>query len=85
MSHPDTYTRLQNEVDKFFPQGEDPMDPAKHVHMPYLNAVMCAFFLSVYLKNVNELTWNRNETLRLLPPVPSGSQRASAQGGAIGP
>lgn len=62
LSHPQTYYRLQAEVDSFFPPGEDLLSTAHHPHMSYLNAVI-------------------NETLRLFPPVLSGSQRGVPRGG----
>ena len=38
--HPQYYKRLQAEVDKFYPPGEDSLDPKHHTRMPYLEAVM---------------------------------------------
>jgi cytochrome P450 len=32
--------RLRNEVDAYFPQGEEPSEFARMVNMPYLNACM---------------------------------------------
>ncbi|KZP24070.1 high nitrogen upregulated cytochrome P450 monooxygenase 2 [Athelia psychrophila] len=61
MCNPTIYRRLQDEIDSVFPPGENALDPSKHVHMNYLNAVI-------------------NETLRLLPPVLSGSQRRVERG-----
>ncbi|KZP10113.1 cytochrome P450 [Athelia psychrophila] len=61
MCNPDIYRRLQDEIDKVFPPGENALNPSKHIHMNYLNAII-------------------NETLRLLPPVLSGSQRVVARG-----
>ena len=43
MSNPDTYTRLQEEVDKFYPAGEDSLDPKHYSEMSYLEAVMSVF------------------------------------------
>ena len=41
LRHPDIFKRLQAEVDKFYPPGEDSLD-AKHIKdMHYLEAVMC--------------------------------------------
>ncbi|KAM5536735.1 hypothetical protein V8D89_009574 [Ganoderma adspersum] len=56
LAHPDVYARLQAEIDKFYPAGENALDPKHHRDMPYLTAVI-------------------NETLRIFPPVPGGSQR----------
>ncbi|KZP24238.1 cytochrome P450 [Athelia psychrophila] len=61
MCNPTIYRRLQDEIDSVFPPGENALDPSKHIHMDYLNAVI-------------------NETLRLLPPVLSGSQRVVERG-----
>ncbi|EGN99144.1 hypothetical protein SERLA73DRAFT_181973 [Serpula lacrymans var. lacrymans S7.3] len=69
MKNPTVYYRLQAEIDKYFPVGENALDTTDHPYMSYLNAVI-------------------NETLRLFPPVLSGSQRAAARGSggrAIGP
>lgn len=35
--------RLRNEVDAYFPQGEEPSEFARMVNMPYLNAYMWVF------------------------------------------
>ena len=40
LTHPDAYTRLKAEVDKFYPSGEDVYDPKHHRDMHFLNAVM---------------------------------------------
>lgn len=40
LSNPQTYLRLQAEVDRFFPPGEDILSTVHHPHMSYLNAVM---------------------------------------------
>ena len=37
---PATFTRLQNEVDVYFPGGEEPSDLTRMANMPYLNACM---------------------------------------------
>ncbi|OJT10336.1 Cytochrome P450 67 [Trametes pubescens] len=34
------YERLQAEVDRYFPLGEDPLDTKHHASMPFLNAVI---------------------------------------------
>ncbi len=40
LAYPDAYKRLQAEVDKFYPQGENVFDMKYHREMPYLQAVM---------------------------------------------
>ncbi|THH32435.1 hypothetical protein EUX98_g1784 [Antrodiella citrinella] len=62
--HPDVYKELQEEVDKFYPLGENALDSAFHSKMTFLEAVI-------------------NETLRLYPVVPSGSQRFTSEGVTI--
>ncbi|OJA16411.1 hypothetical protein AZE42_05499 [Rhizopogon vesiculosus] len=66
LSNPQTYRRLQAEVDRFFPPGEDLLSTVHHPHMSYLDAVMQV---------------HHNETLRLFPPVLSGSQRGTPRDG----
>ncbi|KAH7884698.1 cytochrome P450 [Phlebopus sp. FC_14] len=61
LRNPIAYRRLQVEVDKYYPPGEDALSTAHHSQMNYLNAVI-------------------NETLRLFPPVLSGSQRGAPKG-----
>ena len=41
LQHEDKLKRLQEEVDKFYPHGEDALDPRHYVDMRYLEAVMC--------------------------------------------
>ncbi|GJE94426.1 cytochrome P450 [Phanerochaete sordida] len=57
LRYPHYYKRLQAEVDKYYPQGENAFDTTHHPKMTFLEAVL-------------------NETLRLYPVLPSGSQRA---------
>ena len=35
-----SYKRLQDEIDRVFPEGEDPMDVSKHAQLPFLAACM---------------------------------------------
>lgn len=42
LSNPAEYMRLQAEVDKFYPPGEDVLDTKSHQSMPVLNAAMYA-------------------------------------------
>ncbi|OSC97576.1 high nitrogen upregulated cytochrome P450 monooxygenase 2 [Trametes coccinea BRFM310] len=56
LAHPHAMRRLQEEVDRFYPAGENACDPKSYRDMHYLTAVI-------------------NETLRLYPPIPGGTQR----------
>ena len=40
LAHPDVYARLQAEIDRFYPAGEDALDSKHYRDMPYLSAVM---------------------------------------------
>lgn len=40
LTHPETYSKLRDEVDRFYPQGEDAFDPKYYREMTYLHAVM---------------------------------------------
>ncbi|KAI0682151.1 high nitrogen upregulated cytochrome P450 monooxygenase 2 [Cerioporus squamosus] len=40
LTHPETYRRLQEEVDRFYPLGEDAFNPKHHRDMIYLQAVI---------------------------------------------
>ena len=40
LTHPDAYEKLQAEIDKFYPAGEDALDTKHHRDMSYLTAVM---------------------------------------------
>ncbi|KAI0667289.1 high nitrogen upregulated cytochrome P450 monooxygenase 2 [Trametes maxima] len=40
VAHPDTYGRLEEEIDKFYPPGHDPCDTKHHRDMHYLTAVI---------------------------------------------
>lgn len=42
LSHPTAYRRLQAEVDRYYPPGEDASSTTHHLQMKYLNAVMWA-------------------------------------------
>ncbi len=44
LTHSGVYDRLQAEIDRFYPPGEDPTSAEHHREMPYLTAVMYAFF-----------------------------------------
>ena len=40
LTHPETYAKLQQEVDKYYPKGEDPYNAKHYRDMTYLHAVM---------------------------------------------
>lgn len=40
LRHPQEYKKLQQEIDKFFPPGENAMDATFHPDMHFLDAVM---------------------------------------------
>ena len=40
LTHPGTYAKLQEEVDRFYPAGEDAFSTKHHRDMLYLQAVM---------------------------------------------
>lgn len=40
MRHTEVYQKLQEEVDKYYPQGENALDCKFHPDMRYLDAVM---------------------------------------------
>ena len=40
LTHPAAYARVQEEVDKYYPQGEDAFNPKHHRELQYLQAVM---------------------------------------------
>jgi hypothetical protein len=61
------------------------MDTTQHSQMPYLNAVM---YVNPFHFIHHSHPVCRNETLRLFPPVISGSQRApipGSRGKVVGP
>ncbi|KAL0566743.1 hypothetical protein V5O48_015261 [Marasmius crinis-equi] len=62
LSRPECYKRVQEEVDREYPPGTDPLvDVSRHGNLRYLHACI-------------------NETLRLLPPVPSSGPRVVPKG-----
>lgn len=40
LTQPDIYKLLQEEIDRFYPQGESPFNSKHHREMVYLNAVV---------------------------------------------
>lgn len=78
MTHPDVYKRLQEEIDAFFPPGEDAKDTTKHGEMVYLNAVMYALGFLLANRGVTHGLCS-NEAMRMYPPLPSGSQRVTTR------
>ena len=75
MTNPTAYKRLQAEIDEL---GGNVLDCATQVHLPYLNAVMLVILIEypVFLLKM----FCSHESLRLLPPVLSGAQRAVEKG-----
>ena len=45
LEHPEVYAKLQAEVDRFYPPGEDALSTKHHKEMLYLNAVMYVLWL----------------------------------------
>ena len=81
LRNPATYERLQKEVDDAFPNGEEPLDVTKLGQMKWLNGSM--WVCDSLTGSPEELTivmTNRNEALRLQPPVLGGSQRTVGKG-----
>lgn len=39
-THPEAYRQLEEEIDRFYPPGQDPYDTEAHREMHYLTAVM---------------------------------------------
>lgn len=85
LSNPETYKRLQAEVDQYYPPGENALDPTHYVRMSYLDAVMQVHIfifpagLSPWL-HTDTAGFGRYESMRLLPAVQSGSMRAPPRG-----
>ena len=78
--NPVAYKRLQEEIDSAFTGREEPLDAVKLSHMEWLNGCM---WVTAHLKNHQQTYFylsNSNETLRLQPVVPSGSQRSVRKG-----
>ena len=40
LTHPDVYSLLREEVDKFYPRGEDAFATRHHADMSYMHAIM---------------------------------------------
>ncbi|KAH9056336.1 cytochrome P450 [Lactarius vividus] len=81
LCNPSAYERLQAEVDEAFPSGEEPLDVTKLSQMewPKWLHVGCAH-VEANLEESIFAAVDSNETLRLQPPVPSGSQRRVDKG-----
>ena len=77
LSNPNTYHRLQDEVDATFPQGTDPFEAAKLADMPYLNAVMYVLITQLSsLPQAKHVTETSPYDYNLLSQPPSsGPQR----------
>jgi cytochrome P450 len=74
LRNPLAYKRLQAEVDSAFPSGEEPLDVIKLGQMEWLNGCMCVRLVEANSYGLTFAAANRNETLRLQPPIPSGTQ-----------
>lgn len=81
---PTYYARLHEEVDANFPAGEEPFDQETLAGMPFLNACMYAlYFHHRTAGNDFNFFFDSNESLRLQPAVPGGSQRVVSTGGSL--
>ena len=78
LRHPEAYKRLQAEIAENFLPEEEPTDSVRLSRMPWLNACMYEPTSSYFIYLYSCLC--RNEAMRLLPPVPSGSQRTVPRG-----
>ena len=77
LSHPEAYAALQEEVDRFYPPGEDVCNTANHRDMHYLTAVMYVTLNAWFPSKLTDprLHTHRNESLRLFPPAPTSTPR----------
>ena len=55
LQHPDVYARLQEEVDRFYPPGEDPTGTKHHREMVFLTA--CMFVALLFSTLLRVLTY----------------------------
>ena len=44
-TRPECHKKLRKEINEYFPNSEEPFDPALHAEMRYLNACMCVSIL----------------------------------------
>ncbi|KAH8980271.1 high nitrogen upregulated cytochrome P450 monooxygenase 2 [Lactarius akahatsu] len=72
LCNPIAYDRLRAEVNAAFPTGEELLDVTKISQMEWLNGCIAG--------KPNFGSLHSNESLRLQPPIPSGSQRSVNKG-----
>lgn len=85
LTNPKTYKRVQAEIDEL---GDEVMDFGKQTQLSYLTAAMYVPHCSTPEIPSSNYLLLRNEALRLLPPVLSGTQRATevrSEPHAVGP
>ena len=49
MKNPDAYKKVQDEVDRYYPAGENALDCTHHPNMPFMEAVMYVASYSVFV------------------------------------
>lgn len=86
LTNPKTYKRVQDEIDEL---GDEVMNFGMQTQLSYLTAAMYVpHYSTPEIPSSNPWLLLRNEALRLLPPVLSGSQRATevrSEPHAVGP
>lgn len=90
LSHPDKYRKLQEEIDNAYNTHQIPdldveSDEVQSYHdvlagLKYLNAVMYVVCRSESVAHTKTSKSDRNETLRLVPSIGTGLQRAPSKG-----
>lgn len=72
VTHPGAYDRLQAEVDRFYPQGENTGDTKHHRDMHYLTAIM---YVTIVARERGLCNDEFPSQQRNLAPVSARSQR----------